>query len=157
MRRRYPCGGMHRREFVGAAAASILGASVASAQQSRGGSSPARQGGTLGIPGPYPGRVVEVQNPALKRGGPGDRAAVRATLNRGLILLTGADHPVEAWRTFVQPGEAVGIKVVPNGHPGAHTSPELILEVIEGLKSAGFLFRDMGVFDRSGLGLWRAQ
>jgi uncharacterized protein (DUF362 family) len=68
-----------------------------------------------------------------------------------LVALTGADHPVEAWRTFVQPGEAVGIKVVPNGYPGAHTSPELILEVIDGLQSAGIKLKDMVVFDRYGL------
>jgi uncharacterized protein (DUF362 family) len=76
---------------------------------------------------------------------------VRATLNRGLKELTGLDHPVEAWRLFVQPGETVGIKVVPNGYPGAHTSPELILEVLEGLRAAGIPFKDMVVFDRYGL------
>src|SRR5205814_5560205 len=111
---------------------------------------PARAGGPLGIPGPYPGRVIEIPNPALKRGGGGNRAAVRETLNRGLVALTGADHPVEAWRIFVQPGEAVGIKVVPNGFPGAHTSPELILEVIDGLRSAGIRLKAMVVFDRIG-------
>ena len=62
---------------------------------------------------------------------------MRATLDRGLVNLTGAEHPVEAWRTFVSPGEAVGIKVVPNGYPGAHTSPELVLEVIDGSQVGG--------------------
>ena len=49
---------------------------------------------------------------------------------------------------FFEPGDVVGIKVVPNGIPLAHTSPELVLEVIEGLKSAGVKPRDMFVFDR---------
>jgi uncharacterized protein (DUF362 family) len=151
MRGRYPCGGIHRREFLGAAALSTLAATGASAQQSRGRAEPARQGGSLGVPGPGRGRVIEVHNPALKRGGPSNRAAFRTTLNRGLTLLTGVDDPVEAWRIFVQPGEAVGIKVVPNGYPGAHTSPELILEVIDGLRSAGIALKDMVVFDRYGL------
>ena len=92
-----------------------------------------------------------MRNPALKRAPALDRATVRETLNRGLKELTGADHPVEAWRLFVQPGEAVGIKVVPNGYPGAHTSPELVLEVIDGLRAAGIPFKDMVVFDRYGL------
>jgi len=148
MRGRYPCGGIHRREFMSAAAVSMLGASVVSAQQAGGVAAPARERGTLGVPGPYPGRVIEVRNPALKRAPAQDRAAVKAALNRGLTELTGADHPVEAWRLFVQPGEAVGIKVVPNGYPGAHTSPELVLEVIEGLRSAGIPLKDMVVFDR---------
>src|SRR5262249_58588100 len=92
------------------------------------------------------GRVVEGRNPAMIRGGLKNRAAVRTALDRGLIALTGTDHPVEAWRTFVQPGEAVGIKVVPNGHPGAPTSPELIVEVIDGLRSAGNKLNDIGGF-----------
>src|SRR5262249_26525619 len=44
--------------------------------------------------------------------------------------------------------DVVGIKVVPNGFPLAPTSSELILEVIEGLKSAGVKTKDMVVFDR---------
>ena len=33
----------------------------------------------------------------------------------------------------------------------AHTSPELVLEVIDGLRSAGIKLKDMVVFDRYGL------
>ena len=128
----------------------LLGVTAVSAQEkgetARGGSR-----GELGVPGPYPGRVVEVRNPALVKDGKRNREAVRSSLNRGLTELTGADSPVEAWRTFVQPGEAVGIKVVPNGYPGAHTSPELVLEVIDGLKAAGIKPKDMVVFDRYGV------
>src|SRR6476661_7836056 len=64
MRGQYPCGGIHRREFLGAAAVSMLGTSVVSARQPGGQAAPARQGGALGVPGPYPGRVIEVRNPA---------------------------------------------------------------------------------------------
>jgi uncharacterized protein (DUF362 family) len=150
MRGRHPCGGIQRREFVGAAAVSILGTAVASSQELKK-TTDSAQRGTLGVPGPYPGRVIEIRNPALKRRDGGNRAAVRESLNRGLVALTGADDSVEAWRIFVQPGEAVGIKVVPNGYPGAHTSPELVLEVIDGLRSAGIKLKDMVVFDRYGL------
>ena len=144
----YPCGGMHRRQFAQAAALSMLGISAASAQEPKARTGLTGKVGKLGIPGPYPGRVVEVRNPSLSRGGRKDRAAIHKTVNQGLVALTGADDPVEAWRTFVSPGECVGIKVVPNGHPGAPTSPELILEVIDGLKSAGIALKDMVVFDR---------
>src|SRR5262249_12037070 len=113
---------------MGAAAASFIGAAAACGQQPGGGAATSAAGGPPGSPGPFPGRVVEVRNPAMTRGGLKNRAAVKAALDRGLIALTGTDHPVEAWRTFVQPGESVGIKVVPNGHPGAPTSPELIVE-----------------------------
>jgi uncharacterized protein (DUF362 family) len=142
---------MHRRQFLAASAAfPISAATVFAGREAVVQADPPREGGALGVPGPYPGQVVEVRNPALIRDGKKDRAVIRATLDRGLVELTGADHPVEAWRTFVAPGEAVGIKVVPNGHPGAHTSPELVLEVIEGLRSAGIKLKDMVVFDRYG-------
>jgi uncharacterized protein (DUF362 family) len=147
MPKRYPCGGLGRRQFLAAAAAlpALGGVHFVSAAD------PKKPDGKLGVPGPYPGRVIEARNPAMIKDGAKDRAAIRATLDRGLVELTGADHPVEAWRTFVEPGEAVGIKVVPNGHPGAPTSPELILEVIDGLRSAGIKLKDMVVFDRYGL------
>ena len=83
MRGRYPCGGIHRREFLSAAAVSILGASTVSGQQPED-VAPRSGPRDAGRPGPYPGRVIEVRNPALKRDGGGDREAVRATLNRGL-------------------------------------------------------------------------
>jgi uncharacterized protein (DUF362 family) len=148
---RYACGGLGRRGFLGAAVSSLVGSSVVAAQPARRGAPAAREAPPLGVPGPYPGRVIEVHNAALTRGQSGSRAEFRATLQRGLAALTGVDDPVAAWRVFVQPGEAVGIKVVPNGYPGAHTAPELILEVIDGLKSAGIQLKDMVVFDRYGL------
>ena len=151
MRERYHCGALRRRDFVGTAAFSMLGAMAVSAQEPRAQVGSAPRVGSLGVPGPYPGRVIEMRNPALKRRAGGNRAAMRETLNRGLIALTGAGDPVEAWRIFVKPGESVGIKVVPNGYPGAHTSPELVLEVIDGLRSAGIKLKDMVVFDRYGL------
>src|SRR5262245_57752768 len=70
----------------------------------------------FGMPGPFPGRVIEVHH----RGsvGPDDavnRDAVRAMVDRGLSELTGADHADEAWRRFFEKGDVVGIKVNPVG------------------------------------------
>jgi uncharacterized protein (DUF362 family) len=77
-----------------------------------------------------------------------DRAAIKETVARGMKELTGADDAVEAWRTFFEPGDVVGIKMNPVGRPLANTSSELMLEVIEGLKSAGVKTGDMFVFER---------
>jgi hypothetical protein len=140
-----PCGGLDRRAFLASAAAAaplLLGASHVSAFE------PKVPSASLGVPGPYPGRVVEARNPGMIKDGVKNQAAVKATLARGLKELTGADDGVEAWRTFFEAGDVVGVKVVPNGYPLAHTSYELILEVIEGLKSAGVKPRDIVVFDR---------
>jgi len=62
--------------------------------------------------------------------------------------LVGSDDGVEAWRSFFQRGDRVGIKVVPVGRPDSISSPEVVLEVIDGLRSAGVRTRDILVFDR---------
>ena len=102
-----------------------------------------------GVPGPYPGRVIEARNPAMIRDGKKNREAIKATVDRGMKELTGADDAVEAWRSFFEPGDVVGIKMNPVGNPLAPTlSSELMLEVIEGLKAAGVKTKDMFVFER---------
>ena len=52
-------------------------------------------------------RITLVRNATLVKDGKRNRESVRSTLNRGLTELTGADSPVEAWRTFVQPGDQI--------------------------------------------------
>jgi uncharacterized protein (DUF362 family) len=102
----------------------------------------------LGIPGPYPGRVVEVAHAGSVTSGRRNRDAVKAMVERGMRELVGSDDSVEAWRSFFKPGDRVGIKVVPVGKPDAISSPEVIWEVIEGLQSAGVRARDILVFER---------
>jgi uncharacterized protein (DUF362 family) len=149
----FPCGGLGRRQFLASAAAAAVpvlaglnvSSSVAATLQNP---DRADRPGTLGLPGPYPGRVIEVRNPAMITGGVKNRAAIKETVARGMKELTGADDAVEAWRTFFEPGDVVGIKMNPVGRPLASTSSELMLEVIEGLKSAGVKTGDMFVFER---------
>jgi hypothetical protein len=158
---RYPCGTVNRRSFLAASAASLpvisslsLGRAAAQEAQARVATgtthvgAPANLTSKFGAPGLYPGRVVEVKNPEMIRQGVRSQAAVKATLEKGLKALTGAPEAVDAWRTFFEPGDVVGIKVVPNGQPYAHSSFELVLEVIEGLKSAGVKSKDIFVYDR---------
>ena len=147
MRGHYPCGGISRRNFLAGVAAIpvIEGVKLVSAQEPGGVKRPSSE---LGVPGPYPGRVIEARNPAMIKGGVKNREAIKNTLARGMKVLTGADDSVGAWRSFFEVGDVVGIKVVPNGHPMAPTSHELVLEVIEGLKAAGVKTKDMFVYDR---------
>jgi hypothetical protein len=158
MHHRYPCGGMSRRGFLKASAAALP---VISAGLASGCGSEApinletiHHGGdeneitTLGAPGLYPGHVVEVRNPAMYHNGKRDAAAIKATLDKGIKELTGATDAVEGWKHFFEPGDVVGVKVVPNGQPDAHSSFEIVLEVIEKLKAAGVKPGDIFVYDR---------
>ena len=62
----------------------------------------------LGIPGPYPGRVIAVEHPGSIVSGQYQREAVREMLRRGIMELTGAPSSTEAWRVFFEPGDVVG-------------------------------------------------
>ena len=154
---RYPCGTLKRRGFLGAAAAAVgspwiigRGARADGPSDVAGATAhgPKVEKSKFDLPGLYPGRVVEVKNPKMCVAGKKDRAAIKASLDRGLTSLTGADDAVGAWRTFFEPGDVVGIKVVPNGYPHAFSSYELVLETIEGLKAAGVKTSDIFVYER---------
>src|SRR5262249_8193090 len=151
----YPCGGVSRRGFLAASAASVplmSAVSASAAAQAVGktshvvGDRPAPS--KFAAPGLYPGRVVEVKNPRMIQNGTKDRAAIQAAMDRGVKELTGATDAVQAWKHFFEPGHVVGIKVVPNGQPYAHSSFEIVLEVIEKLKACGVKAKDMFVYDR---------
>jgi Domain of unknown function (DUF362) len=138
-----------------AAAPIIPSLSALAAQQGTGTPASARHEGAgtparskFALPGLYPGQVVEVRHPAMCKSGARDRAAIRAAMDRGLKELTGATDALEAWKHFFEPGDVVGIKVVPNGQPHAHSSFEIVLEVIDKLKAAGVKTGDMFVYDR---------
>ncbi len=103
---------------------------------------------TWGIPGPFPGRVIEVRNPRMIQNGVKSRASIKDSVDRGMRELTGADDATSAWRKFFEPGDVVGIKMNPVGNPLANTSSELMLEVIEGIKAAGVNTKDIVVFER---------
>ncbi len=157
MQHRYPCGGMGRRQFLGASAA----VPIISGMTSLARSSEAQQIGTtshhgpalpasakFGAPGPYPGKVVEARNPQMIKSGVRNTQAIKATMDLGIKELTGATDPVEGWKHFFEPGDVVGIKVVPNGMPEAHSSFEIVLEVIDKLKTVGIKPSDIFVYDR---------
>jgi len=102
----------------------------------------------IGIPGRFPGRVVAVQHPASVICGKYQREPVREMIHKGLMELTGAEAPAEAWRVFFEPGDVVGIKLNPVGMPHIISSPEVVQEVIDGLNMAGVPRRDIVAYDR---------
>jgi uncharacterized protein (DUF362 family) len=102
-----------------------------------------------GMPGPFPGRVVEVHHPgSVKNDYAIDAGAVKAMVERGMRDLAGADDATGTWRRLFQRGDRVGIKVNPVGGRRASSRHELVVEVVRGLKSAGVEPEDIIVFER---------
>ena len=100
MQNRRPCAGMDRRQFLkGTTAVTALSASlVRSAAAACGGrrAGRARRRGSaaaLGVPGPYPGRVIEVGKPDLITNGKRNQASIGQALAKGLSALTALTTP----------------------------------------------------------------
>ena len=101
-----------------------------------------------GIPGPYAGRVVAVERAGAVVERKYQRDAVRSMITQGMMELTGAPSAQEAWRKFFQPGDVVGLKLNPVGRPFVISAPEVVLEIIDGLKMAGVTAKNIVAFDR---------
>ena len=151
-REREPGGCVGRRRFLalGAAVPALAGMPLThvSAQEPRAAAGKADPNTKWGVPGPYPGRVIEVRHSQMIKNDVKNREAIHQATARGMIELTGATDAVEAWRSFFEPGDVVGVKMNPVGNPLANSSSELMLEVIEGLKTAGVKTKDIIVFER---------
>jgi len=114
------------------------------------------EGGKLGMPGLYRGRVVAVENPAVLVSGQYQAEAVRQMMRRGMVELTGADGWVDAWRRFFEPGDVVGIKLSPVGQPLVKSDATVVREIIAGLEAAGVKPQDIVAYDRYRRQFYRA-
>lgn len=108
----------------------------------------APEAGKGGIPGPYPGRVVSVHHPGSIAARRYQADAVREMIHRGMRELTGAPSPEDAWRSFFEPGDVVGIKLNPVGLPHIISAPEVVREIVAGLRMAGIPPQDIVAYDR---------
>jgi len=139
------------RALGGVAAAAAVGPSarsIAAAVQTAGKAERSK----LAMPGLYRGRVVAVESAASIVSGAYQAETVRDMMRRGMAALTGAGGWAEAWRTFVEPGDVVGIKLNPVGAPHVMSDASVVREIIGGLQAAGVKARDIVVYDR-----YRAQ
>lgn len=141
--------GFDRRGFLAASLGATLAAvqtKVARAQaDSRAGGL-----GRLGIPGPYPGRVVAVHHPQSIVSGAYQAEPVDDMIDRGMRELTGAEDSIDAWRQFFEPGDVVGIKLNPVGMPHVVSAPEVLHPIIRALEQVGIPRRDIVAYDRYG-------
>jgi uncharacterized protein (DUF362 family) len=103
----------------------------------------------LGMPGLFPGRVIDVHHAGAIANTRVSPAAVRAMVDEGMKSLTGAATAAEAWARFVVPSDVVALKVNPSGAPGTTTSIPLLREVIRAIAAAGVPHRNIIVYDRN--------
>lgn len=154
---------MRRREFLKTAAAGALAAGPLAAQKPQSEAprpeedapqykivTPYQPSGTLGMPGLYPGRVVQVHSSGAiePKSDRVHRPQVRQMVIFGMKELTGEKSAAAAWRKFFHKNDVVGIKINASGAPGCVSSPEVVNEVIAGLVSAGVAPANIYLYER---------
>jgi uncharacterized protein (DUF362 family) len=103
----------------------------------------------LGMPGLFPGRVIEAHHAAALVDGHVSPPAIQAMVDAGMKALTGAATARDAWARFFGPTDVVALKVNPSGVPGTTTSIPLVREVIRSLTSVGVPTKNIIVYDRN--------
>ena len=103
-------------------------------------------------------RVAIARDPALRpnSGDPTDSARLLSVLDRAIQATYATDSPLEAWKSVVQPGEVVGLKVNCLAGRGASTNPMLVEAICERLQQAGIPPQDIVIWDRLNADLDRA-
>ncbi len=99
------------------------------------------------LPGPFPGRVVEVRDPSSVSGAKVDAAVVRAMFEKGLTTLTGKDLE-SSFGMFFTKDDVVGIKINPVGAGLISTRPEVVDAIVGWLAGSGLPRRNIVVWDR---------
>ncbi|MGH9455401.1 MAG: DUF362 domain-containing protein [Terriglobia bacterium] len=102
----------------------------------------------LGMPGLFPGRVVEIEDARAISANHVSQPVVHRLIEHGLQELTGERSAAQAWQRFITPQDVVGIKINPSGAPACCSSPEIVREIIAGLKSAGVPGKNILIYDR---------
>jgi Domain of unknown function (DUF362) len=122
--------------FVGAVAA--LSQSVSSAETNA----------KLGIPGPYPGRVIALEHAGCITAAGYQPEPVQQMVERGMKDLTGAPTAQDAWRSLFNKDDTVGIKVSPVGGPHLCSDASVLHAICDGLNQAGVPDSRIVVFNR---------
>ena len=94
-------------------------------------------------------RVVIARDDLLRgTGSTVDSRRMLSLLDRAMQTLFDRDHPTEAWKELVRPGEMVGLKVNSLGGRGISSNLQLVEAVCERLQEAGIKASDIVVWDR---------
>ena len=98
---------------------------------------------------PAKSRVVVARDAQLRgTGSTVDSRRMLSLLDGAMQALFDRDHPIEAWRKLVRPGELVGLKVNTLGGRGISSNLELVEAICERLQEAGINAGNIVVWDR---------
>ncbi len=144
---------MKRREFLQGMVLGLLGESIAypksdSADDRANKAGTDRFPQTMGMPGPFPGQIIELKSNNVIVQNRVDPDIVRKMVDRGMIELTGASTPLKAWQFFFNKDDVVAIKVNASGLPYCVSSPEIVLEIIRALNLAGIPPQHIYLYER---------
>ncbi|MEP0774944.1 MAG: DUF362 domain-containing protein [Acidobacteriota bacterium] len=111
--------------------------------------------GPHALPGPFPGRVVQVTDRRCLVGDRVQGRVVAEMFEQGLARLTGRPTK-DSFKLFFTPTDVVGIKINPVGAPLLSTRVELVDAVISWLERGGLPRERMVIWDRFAPGLEEA-
>jgi Domain of unknown function (DUF362) len=145
---------MKRRTFVQLLAATPLASNLRAEEEPEIPkyriASPFKPAAVPGMPGPYPGRVVNVRSPKClsEDGTKFNDEVIREMMERGMRALTGEAKAVDAWRRFITADDVVGIKVNAGGRPWVVSSPPIVAETVRNLMAVGVKPQNIYVYER---------
>lgn len=105
------------------------------------------------MPGVFPGKVVVVKDLRSVVDDAPVEGIAYLMLQKSMLELTGEKNLKKAWRTFVKPGEKIGLKVNPVAGKLLSTSHAVVQSVVKQLTESGIDRKDIVIWDRRAMEL----
>lgn len=144
---------MRRREFLQRMAVGLVGGSLAfpgptPGDETAGVAGEKHSSQSAGMPGPFPGQVVEVKSGKVIVQNRIDFALIREMMDRGMMELTSTSSPLKAWQSFLNKDDVIAIKVNASGLPYCVSSPEIVNEIVRNLMLVGIPAQNIYLYER---------